>query len=344
MQDFLDHLRFERGASERTLDSYGRDLDRLTVFLKERGGLPVAASEGDLQAYFQGPGGEGAPTSVARRMAAVRGLYRFLVREQRRTADPAGRLRSPRRASPLPRLLSIEEVEAILARVRAAGSAGQRDLAMLELLYGCGLRASELVGLCEADVDLEAGLVRCIGKGGKERVVPIGQPAVAAVSRYLNDGRRRLLKGRRRDELYVNVHGRPLTRQGLHHILQGHVRAAGIERPVSAHVFRHSFATHLVRSGADLRSVQEMLGHADLSTTQIYTHVSVEHLREVFLLSHPRARRHDAAGMADRGGSAEAVRAVDGHARARDAQADDETALSRATDGEGVRSNGKGQG
>jgi integrase/recombinase XerD len=162
---------------------------------------------------------------------------------------------------------------------------------MLELLYGCGLRVSELTGLRPSDVDLEAGLVRCTGKGDKERVVPMGGYAIRAVQRYENDARRRLLRGRRRDELFLNAHGRPLTRQGVDYILRRRVRAAGIERPVSAHTMRHSFATHMVRAGADLRSVQEMLGHASVATTQVYTHVSVEHLREVFRETHPRARR-----------------------------------------------------
>jgi integrase/recombinase XerD len=289
--DYLDFLSYERGLSANTVSAYGRDLDALSAFLTQRGLAPQSAAAADVDAYFDGPGGNGRATSVARRMAAVRGLYRFLVREERLAADPAAHLQSPRRGRPLPKVLSVAEVEAVLAQVRAAGAAGQRDLAMIELLYGCGLRASELVGLREADVDLEGGLLRCLGKGGKERVVPLGSHAIAATERYINDGRRSLLRGRRLDELFVNAHGRPLTRRGLHYILRRYVVAAGIRRPVSAHVFRHSFATHLVRAGADLRSVQEMLGHADVSTTQVYTHVTVEHLREVFLMSHPRARR-----------------------------------------------------
>jgi integrase/recombinase XerD len=296
--EFLDSLRFERGLSPNTVSAYGHDLDALAGFLAERGSSPASASTADVDAYFDCVGGDGRPTSVARRMAAVRGFYRFLMREERLAADPSAHLRSPRRGRPLPKVLSVAEVESILAQVRAAGAAGQRDLAMIELLYGCGLRASELVGLCEADVDPEGGLVRCLGKGSKERVVPLGSYAVAALEKYVNDGRRSLLRGRRLDELFVNARGRPLTRQGLHYILHGYVEAAGIRRPVSAHVFRHSFATHLVRAGADLRSVQEMLGHADVATTEVYTHVSSEHLREVFYSTHPRARRrgseHDA--------------------------------------------------
>jgi integrase/recombinase XerD len=289
--EFLDYVRFERGLSPNTVSAYGHDLDAMAAFLVARGRSSSNATSADVDAYFDGVGGDGRSTSVARRMAAVRGLFRFLMREDRLATDPSAHLRSPRRGRPLPKVLSVSEVESILAQVRVVGAAGQRDLAMIELLYGCGLRASELVGLREADIDPEGGLVRCLGKGNKERVVPLGSFAVAALEKYVNDGRRSLLRGRRLDELFVNARGRPLTRQGLHFILHGYVAAAGIRRPVSAHVFRHSFATHLVRAGADLRSVQEMLGHADVSTTQVYTHVTVEHLREVFLMSHPRARR-----------------------------------------------------
>ncbi|NLG64283.1 MAG: tyrosine recombinase XerD [Actinobacteria bacterium] len=291
LSDYLDSLRFERGMGENTVRAYERDGTALVMFLRARGRGLRTAQATDLDAYFAGPGGGGAASSVARRVAAIRGLFRFLVREERIAGDPCVWLRSPRRGKPLPRVLSIEEVRAMLAHVRTAGAAGQRDLAMIELLYGCGLRASELVGLRTVDVDVEGGLVRCLGKGDKERVVPMGSYASEAVARYVRDGRAKILGGRRRDELFVNARGGPLTRQGLHHILRSYARRAGIERPVSAHVFRHSFATHLVRAGADLRSVQEMLGHADVSTTQVYTHVTAEHLRETFLSSHPRAHR-----------------------------------------------------
>lgn len=294
VSDYLDQLRYERGLSQNTVAAYARDLDALGAFLVRRGRALLSVEAADLEAYFVGPGGAGAASTVARRTAAVRGLFRFLVAEERIAADPTVLLHPPRRGTALPRVLSIEEVEAILAQVRAAGAVGQRDLAMIELLYGCGLRASELVGLCQGDVDLEAGLVRCVGKGGKERVVPMGSYAATALARYVTDGRRRLVGDLRPDQLFVNTRGRPLTRQGLHHILRRYVREAGIDRPVSAHVFRHSFATHMVRAGADLRSVQEMLGHADVSTTQVYTHVTADHLREVFLSSHPRARRRPA--------------------------------------------------
>lgn len=288
---FLEHLRFERRLSANSVAAYRRDLAGFGAHLAAAGVAVGAAAAGDVRAYFAGPGGDGAASSVARRMAAVRGLYAHLVREDLRDDDPAAGLRSPKRPQSLPRVLSVEEVEALLASVVPAGPLGQRDLAALELLYGCGLRVSELLGLRDGDVDLEAGLVRCIGKGDKERVVPMGAAAVAAVGRYVSDGRRTLLRGRRRPELILNARGRPLTRQGFDYLLRRILRRADLLGAASAHTFRHSFATHLLAAGADLRSVQEMLGHANVATTQLYTHVTVEHLREVFLETHPRARR-----------------------------------------------------
>jgi len=291
VQEFLDYVRYERGMSANTVVAYTRDLGRYAGFLAERGARPSTAQEADLQAYFAAQGGDGAPASVARRTASIRAFYAYLVREDWRTDDPAARLRTPKKSQDLPRVLSVEEVERLLAAIVPVGPLGQRDLAALELLYGCGLRASELVGLREGDVDVEGGLLRCTGKGDNERVVPIGGPAAAALRRYLRDGRRELLRGRRRPELFLNARGGPLTRQGLAYVLRTILRRADMLGQASAHTFRHSFATHLLEAGADLRSVQEMLGHANVATTQLYTHVSVEHLREVFLETHPRARR-----------------------------------------------------
>ena len=291
VQEFLDYVRYERGMSVNTVAAYGRDLGRYAAFLAARGGRPATAQEADLQAYFAARGGDGAPASVARRTASIRAFYAYLVREDARPDDPAARLRTPKQPQDLPRVLSVEEVERLFAAIVPAGPLGQRDLAALELLYGCGLRASELVGLREGDVDVEGGLLRCTGKGDKERVVPMGAPAAAALRRYLRDGRRELARGRRRPELFLNARGGPLTRQGLAYILRKILQRADMLGQASAHTFRHSFATHLLAGGADLRSVQEMLGHANVATTQLYTHVTVEHLREVFLETHPRARR-----------------------------------------------------
>ena len=291
VREFLDHVRYERGLSPNTVEAYGRDLRRYAEFLALRGVLPSAAQAGDLHAYFAASGGDGAAASVARRTATLRAFYAFLAREGLREDDPAGTLRTPKRPQDLPRVLSVEEVGRLLEKAVPAGPLGQRDLAALELLYGCGLRASELLGLREGDVDLEGGLVRCTGKGDKERVVPVGSAALAALGRYVRDGRRQLLKGRRRPELILNARGAPLTRQGLDYLVRKTLARAGLVGKASAHTLRHSFATHLLAAGADLRSVQEMLGHANVATTQLYTHVTVEHLREVFLETHPRARR-----------------------------------------------------
>jgi integrase/recombinase XerD len=292
--------------SPNTVTAYERDLARYAGFLTARAVLPARASEEDVRAYFAGTGGDGAATSVARRTASLRAFYAYLVREGVRDDDPAARLRTPKKPQGLPRVLTVEEVEALLRQVVPAGALGQRDLAALELLYGCGLRVSELLGLREGDVDIEGGLVRCVGKGDKERVVPMGQAAGAAVERYERDGRRALLRGRRRAELILNARGGPLTRQGLDYVIRGILARADMLGQASAHTFRHSFATHLLAAGADLRSVQEMLGHANVATTQLYTHVTVEHLREVFLETHPRARRrtgtaHDEASAATAG-------------------------------------------
>jgi len=277
--------------SANTVSAYGRDLTRFAAFLADRGVGPAAATVRDLHEFFAAGGGDGAASSVARRTASLRAFYAYLVREGVRADDPAAALRTPRLPQQLPRVLSVEEVEAVLAQVVPAGPLGQRDLAALELLYGCGLRVSELLGLREGDVDVEGGLVRCVGKGDKERVVPMGAAAAAALTRYLRDGRRELLRGRRRAEVFLNARGAPLTRQGVDYRLRKILTRADMLGQASAHTFRHSFATHLLEGGADLRSVQEMLGHASVATTQLYTHVTVEHLREVFLETHPRARR-----------------------------------------------------
>jgi len=300
--EYLDQLVFERGLSANTVAAYRHDLGRFVAFLADRDATCLSCRESDVTEFFHGSGGDGAPSSVARRLAALRGLFHYLVREERRADDPSARLRPPRRPQSLPAVLSVDEVERLLSRVVPSEALGQRDLALLELLYGCGLRASEVVSLTVADVDAEAGLVRCIGKGDKERVVPLGSYAAAAVARYARDGRRRLLGERRRDELFLNARGGRLTRQGLHYVLKRYVESLGLPANVSAHTLRHSFATHLLAAGADLRSVQEMLGHADVSTTQVYTHVTADHLREVFYETHPRARRRRAAAAPGDGG------------------------------------------
>ncbi len=305
LEEYLAYVEFERTLSPNTVAAYRRDLARFAAFLAAAAPprSVLQAGDDDVYRYFAGPGGDGATTSVARRMAAVRGLYRYLVRERGLVTDPATRLQTPRHPQPLPRVLGVDQVEQVLRGVPSEGALAERDLALFELLYGCGLRASEVVTLRLADIDLEGGLVRCLGKGDKERVVPLGSYAAAAVGRYAAHGRR-LLAGRRRyDELFLNARGAPLTRQGLDFVLRRALKRVGLEGKASAHTFRHSFATHLVEGGADLRSVQEMLGHSDIATTQIYTHVTADHLREVFFSTHPRARRRK-GGQGGQGGGA----------------------------------------
>ncbi len=318
VEDYLAYLAFERALRPNTVAAYGRDLAAYAAWLDGRrpardatadpaaavSSAPVlTATEDDVYGYFAGPGGDGATTSVARRMAAVRGLYGYLVRERDLEADPAAHLTTPKHPRHLPRVLRVDEVETVLAGVPLEGPLAERDLALLELLYGCGLRAGEIVSLRLADVDLEGGLLRCLGKGDKERVVPLGAPAAAAVGRYVAHGRRLLARGRRHDELFLNARGRPLSRQGLDYVLRRILKRVGYEGRASAHTFRHSFATHLVQGGADLRAVQEMLGHSDIATTEVYTHVTAEHLREVYYSTHPRARRR-ARGVPRAGGHA----------------------------------------
>lgn len=303
--EYLDYLRYERGLSPHTLAAYERDLRRLQTFLALRGVAPATAGDADLRAYFAAAGGDGAAASVARRIACLHSFYRYLAREGHRDDDPSARLRPPRRPRPLPRVLSVEEVEALLAAIVPNDALGQRDLALFELLYSSGLRVGELLGLDEGDIDLEGGLVRCRGKGNKERAVPIGGAAIRALERYLHDGRRRLLRGRRLPQVFLNARGRPLTRQGVAYLLNGIAARAELSGAISAHTFRHSFATHLLAGGADLRSVQEMLGHADVATTQIYTHVTIEHLREVFLETHPHGSRLQERAPGGRGGGEE---------------------------------------
>lgn len=285
----LRALRVQKGLSEHTTQSYGRDLGQYAEFLSERGVSLTTASSDDVRAFLAG--GEWRPSTRARKAAALRSFYREAIQNSLVGADPTRALAGPRLESRLPRVLSIAEVEKLLALPKA-DPRGLRDRALLETLYGAGLRASEVLSLRMQDIDLDVGFVRALGKGDKERVVPLGRMAVEALRAY-NERGRRLLGGAGRlkaPEIFLNDRGRCLSRQGLHLIIKRYVREAGLPEDVSAHTLRHSFATHLLEGGADLRAVQEMLGHADLSTTQIYTHVSSAHLQKVYRDAHPRAR------------------------------------------------------
>jgi integrase/recombinase XerD len=287
---YLDHLRVARRLSRNSLESYSRDLVRLLRFAAGLGRPVTALDLADLEGFVRALMAEGhSPRSVSRTVSAVRGFYRFLAIDRRMAADPARDLRAPRAWPALPASLPVEEVDRLLAAPDTTTPRGLRDRALLELLYATGLRVSELVGLRTADLNLDAGYLVCSGKGGKERLVPIGSAAVEWVRRYVAEARPRLAGARRSPRLFVNARGGPgLTRVGFWKILKAYGRAAGITRPLTPHVLRHAFATHLLERGADLRAIQMMLGHADLSTTQIYTHVMEARLRALYERFHPR--------------------------------------------------------
>jgi integrase/recombinase XerD len=286
---YLVHLQVERGLAARTLDAYGDDLARYAAFLADRGIQACGAvHRTDAHDFLAAQAGEGlSPATRARRLSALRGFHRFMVLEGWVADSPLETVRGPRRVRPLPRVLRVDEIEALMASPDAT-ALGQRDRALLELAYAAGLRASEVCGLPVDRLDRDQRLVRVAGKGAKERWVPVGTAALTAIERYLHDGRRQLVRSRRVAALFVNARGTPLSRMGFWQILRRHVRAAGIRTAASPHTLRHSFATHLLEGGADLRVVQELLGHADIATTQIYTQVDRQYLLEVYRTYHPR--------------------------------------------------------
>jgi integrase/recombinase XerD len=287
---YLDHLRVERRLARLTVESYSRDLAALARFAESAGAAVESLSRQDLESFVRGLMSSGlSPRSTARAVASVRGFYRFLVLDRRLETSPADDLRAPRAWPALPRYLSPGEVERLIAAPDSRTRLGLRDRAMIELLYATGLRVSELVGLSAADLNLDAGYLTCMGKGGKQRLVPMGDQAVSWVRRYLRESRPALAGGRSASRLFVNARGGMLSRVGFWKILKGHAVRAGLARGLSPHVLRHSFATHLLDRGADLRAIQMMLGHADLSTTQIYTHVLDARMRAVYERFHPRA-------------------------------------------------------
>src|SRR5881227_3145211 len=292
--DFLAYLEFERGLSRNTLEAYRSDLLQFGRFLAERGADAVTATSGDLSDFLSWlASGEGrpaaSPATIHRKAACLRSFYRHLRREGVRDSDPTAAISSPRRGRTLPKVLTRGEVGQLLEQPRGTDPCDLRDRALLELMYACGLRASEAISLELGDVDLEAGVLRARGKGSKERVVPVGRAAVEAVRIYVERGRPQLLRGRLEAHLFVNFRGEALTRQGLYKIVRRHAASAGLADRMSPHTLRHTFATHLLAGGCDLRSVQEMLGHADVATTQLYTHLSSEHLKDVYFEAHPRA-------------------------------------------------------
>jgi len=286
---YLDHLRVERRLADHTLESYARDLLALARFAAGAGRSPETLDRQALEAFVRQQMNAGlSPRSVARSVAAVRGFYRFLVLDRQLDHSPAEDLRRPRAWPALPKFLSLDEVDALIAQPDVTTPLGLRDRAMIELLYATGMRVSELVNVRASDLHLDEHYLTCIGKGNKERLIPMGEQAVHWINAYWQKGRRDLLKGRSTPRLFVNSRGGSLSRVGFWKILKQHGRRANLPRALSPHVVRHSFATHLLERGADLRAIQLMLGHADLSTTQIYTHVLEARLRSIYDRFHPR--------------------------------------------------------
>ena len=295
-EEFLAFLSVERGRSPRTVEAYRRDLLRYQAHLAERGIELVGAGTGDVAGFVAGLERQGlAPASVTRTLVAVRGLHRFLAAEGERPGDPTADVELPKLPKGLPKALSVEQVTALLEAVTGTDAVARRDRAVLEVLYGTGCRISEAVSLSLAAVDLNDGLVRLSGKGDKERITPLGRCAAEALSEWLAPGGRREFEpdqwARRGDAeaVFINQRGGRLTRQGMWLVVRRHGDTAGLGPLLTPHVLRHSCATHMLDGGADIRTVQEMLGHASISTTQIYTKVSMERLRSVYRAAHPRA-------------------------------------------------------
>ncbi len=300
--DFLAYLEFERGLARNTLDAYRTDLLQFGAFLARRRRDATAVERADVADFLadlatgvapdaDGNGGR-APCSsatISRKTACLRSFYRHLRREELIADDPTATLSPPQKSRKLPQVLTQAEVTKLLESAKGTAPIELRDRALLEVMYGCGLRASEAIGLEIGDVDLRRGFVRPHGKGSKERIVPLGREAGRALERYLRGGRPKLVGPKIERKLFVNFRGGALTRQGLYKIIQRHAKALGLEQKMSPHTLRHTFATHLLSGGCDLRSVQEMLGHADVATTQLYTHLSREKIKEVYFRAHPRA-------------------------------------------------------
>jgi integrase/recombinase XerD len=316
IQRFLDHLLVERGLSRHTIAAYRRDLGRYAAFLRGRRvddatrttPRNVTAHVAEVSASTHGDGRPYRATSIVRALSSIRAFHRFLMREGEADVDPTAGVIRPKLPQRLPRPLSVDDVGLLLAQPGSSTAQGLRDRAVLETLYGAGLRVSELVGLDVDDVDLEEGRVRVLGKGSKERDVPLGSYARDAIAAYLTRVRPEIATARSRSALFLNLRGGRLTRQGCTGILERHAAAARLRTRVSPHTLRHSFATHLLEGGADIRVVQELLGHASVATTQVYTLVSKDHLREVYFTSHPRARAtgRKLRGVGSRAGAVEA--------------------------------------
>jgi len=288
---YLEYLQVEKGYSSNTLAAYRSDLQDFIVSINLTSSIDIKEVTRDkLATYIYNlHKKQNSPATIARRIASLRGFFRFLCLENILELDPTINMETPKLAQKLPRVLSIDEVDILLREPQDNSPFSVRDKAMLELLYATGMRVSELVNLDLMQVDLEIGFVRCIGKGDKERIIPLGSLAIRWVKAYLDFARLKLSKVKTTNAIFLNNHGKRLTRQGFWKIIKKHGLAKGINKDITPHTLRHSFATHLLANGADLRSVQELLGHADVATTQIYTHLTKTRLKQVYESTHPRA-------------------------------------------------------
>ncbi|WP_204439334.1 site-specific tyrosine recombinase XerD [Amphibacillus cookii] len=291
LEDFIHYIQIERGLSVNTLEAYRRDLKKYIKFLNNKELIDQwdGIERTSITNFLYDLKDNGASdATIARTLSSIRLFHQFLLREHVLTTDPSIHIETPSKKRSLPKVLSSEDVEQLL-KIETNDPLSIRNKAMIETLYATGLRVSELIQLTVSDLHLMMGFVRCFGKGGKERIVPLGDLAKESIEHYLEDGRPYLIKGKAIDQIFVNHHGRALSRQGFWKILKAVAKDKQIEKNLSPHMLRHSFATHLLENGADLRAVQEMLGHADISTTQIYTHVSKKRLKDIYSKHHPRA-------------------------------------------------------
>ena len=285
---FIDHLWLEDGLAKNTLESYRQDLTSFALWLPKQSKQLLTVDQADIQQYLAVRFPQSKPRSIGRLIASMRRFYRFLLRENKISKDPTLQIESPKLPRSLPKSLNEDEVVALLNAPNIVEPSGLRDRAMLELLYACGLRVSELVGIKLTEVSLNDGVVRVTGKGSKTRLVPMGEEAVDWISRYLSEARSAILQKRLSDALFVTNRGEAMTRQAFWYLIKRYALMAGITKHMSPHVLRHAFATHLLNHGADLRVVQMLLGHSDISTTQIYTHVARERLKQLHSIHHPR--------------------------------------------------------
>ncbi len=291
VKNFIFYLSVEKGLAQNTLDSYQRDLKKFTQYLKQHNIADVEAITRRIVSnylYEQKELGLSSST-ISRNIASIRSFFQFLLREQKIKDNPCSDLESPKMEKKLPHIISSQDIEVLLNQPQVGEKIGSRDKAMLELLYATGIRVSELVSLNIGDINIKMGFLQCNGKGGKERMIPLGSMAIKSVQDYLRSSRPIILKKNENKALFVNQHGKRLTRQGFWKILKKYSQKAGITDDITPHTLRHSFATHLLENGADLRSVQEMLGHADISTTQIYTQINRRKIKEIYNQTHPRA-------------------------------------------------------